>query len=325
MKRKRRLGNSILVFVLAQTAWTCLLGLWIAWYVANTISLRTAAKVLTEPMVIQGFNLVTLVVGLFLLGSLLIAITLIFFSLTQQVKINRTYDDFIGSVTHELKTPLASIRLHLETMNRRRLDEGRMRHLADLMLADAERLERLVSTILGVARIEHRKSLRGLAPIAASDFLPAIILRAAHDLKLPEKSFQVVGTAAGYIKADSEMLKTVFDILIDNALKYSPVEPTLKANIVTADRSLTVELSDNGIGIPKESLKKVFWKFYRVDRSDSPTVKGTGLGLYWAREIIIMHRGTIRATSRGLNLGSTIRIELPLVRNPKLSREEHPV
>lgn len=316
MKRRRNLGSSILVFVLAQTAWTCLLGLWIAWYVTNTISLRSAARVLTAPLVIQGFNLATLVVGLFLLGALLIGVTLIFTWLVQQVQLNRVYDDFIGSVTHELKTPLASVRLHLETLNRLEIAGPVRERLQGYMLGDIERLERLVTTILGVSRIETRKVRQSFDPVAAADLFPALVVRSARDFKIPDEALEVTGAVRGFLRADSGLLRTVVETLLDNAVKYSEQAPRLRLELSSSRRAAVIELSDNGIGIPKNDLNRVFSKFFRVSRPDSPVVTGTGLGLYWAREIIEMHRGRIRMLPRRPGSGSTVRIELPLMRTP---------
>ncbi|HUX20899.1 MAG TPA: HAMP domain-containing sensor histidine kinase [Spirochaetia bacterium] len=314
MKRRRSPGNSVLVFVLAQTSWTALVGLWIAWYVTNAISLRRASPVLTAPMIIQGFNLVTLVLGLFFLGALVIGVTLIFFALTQQVRINRTYDDFIGSVTHELKTPLASLRLHLETLLRRETDAGLRTRLYGFMLGDTERLERLVTTILGVARVEGGTIWKDFEVHPADELFPDLVLKSASDLKLPKGVLVVEGEVDGQIKADPGLVKMVFDVLIDNAVKYSAGPPRVIVRLSSTPRSIALDFTDNGIGIPKESQKRIFAKFYRIDRPDSPVVRGTGLGLFWAREIVQLHHGSLRVQSRGVGLGSTFHVSLPLAR-----------
>lgn len=319
MKSRRHSRNLVLVFVLAQAAWTALLGLWIALYVTNMISLRSVTEALTNLIALKGFNLVMLVLGLFLLGALLIGITLIFVSLTRQVRVTRMYDEFIGSVTHEFKTPLASIRLHLETLQCRELNRTTQGKILNYTIDDADRLDRLVTTILGISRLEHRDSRQILSPRDAGDLFPSLVLKSARDCRFPVDRLTVSGSATGRVAADPAFLKLIFDVLIENALKYCTTEagPQLAVNCTRESRRLVISFSDNSMGIPRDALRRVFNKFYRVERSDSPSVQGTGLGLYWAQQIAQLHRGKIIAASEGIGRGSVFTLYLPLLRRDK--------
>jgi signal transduction histidine kinase len=182
------------------------------------------------------------------------------------------------------------------------------------MLGDTERLERLVTTILGVARVEGGTLWKDFELHPAGELFADLATKSASDLKLPEEVLTVEGELEGRVKADPGLIKMVFDVLIDNAVKYSSGSPRVVVRLSSTPRSICLEFIDNGIGIPKESLKRVFAKFYRIDRTDSPVVRGTGLGLYWAREIVLLHHGSIRVQSRGVGLGSTFQVTLPLAR-----------
>lgn len=321
MRSRKFLVSPILVYVLGQVAWMALLGLWITWYVTNIMS---GTGTVRAPH--GGFDLTTTVfiLGLVFLSALLAGLTLTFISFAQQANINRTYDNFFASVTHELKSPLASIRLHLETLALRNVDSERAGNLVELMIHDTGRLEKLINTILEIASFEQRDGGRRLAPQVARDLVSRLVEQTMSDFHIADWSLEVRSCEGARIKADPAALKQVFGALVDNSVKYSVGGARLRVRCSTRRNRLVIEFADQGIGIPKESLRKVFGKFYRVERSASPTVTGTGLGLYWAREIIGIHRGTITAESRGDQHGTLFRISLPLLRKDDTPAREEP-
>lgn len=314
MRSRKFFVSPILVYVVGQVAWMALLGLWITWYLANVISGREQGGAAAGH---GGLDLTTTVfiLGLVFLSALLAGLTLIFISFAQQASINRTYDSFLASVTHELKSPLASIRLHLETLSLRNLGQERAGSLVALMIRDTGRLEKLINTILEIASFEQRGQVRKFAPQTASDLVPRLVGQTMSDFHIADWSIETGSCEGARLHADPVALKRVFDVLVDNSVKYSVGATSLRVRCFVRRNRLIVEFTDRGIGIPKESLRKVFRKFYRVERPANPTVTGTGLGLYWAREIVRIHRGTIVAESGGVSCGTLFRISLPLSRN----------
>ena len=306
MKNRRFLVSPILVYVIGQVAWMALLGLWITWYVANLISGRASGGGVLD------LTTTVFVLGLVFLSALLAGMTMIFISFAQQVNINRTYDNFLASVTHELKSPLASIRLHLETLALRKVTQEHAKSLVALMVRDTTRLENLITTILEIASFEHHGRGHKLERCAVGEVVPRIVEQAMADFRVANWKLDIGTCGDAYINADPSALKRILDILVDNSVKYTVGEATLAVSCASRRRNLVIELSDTGIGIPKESLRKVFRKFYRVERASSPTVTGTGLGLYWARELVRIHRGSITAESGGASFGTLFRITIPL-------------
>jgi len=296
-----------------------LLGLWITWYVANVISAGKAGLVAGRSPL---FDLTTtvFVLGLVFLCTLLVGLTLIFISLARQVNINKTYDNFIASVTHELKSPLASIRLHLETLAFRSVDGKRAAGLLGLMVRDADRLESLINTILEIASFEKQEVKQKLETYSAEELIQELVEQAMADFQIQDWAMDVHGCRDACIKVDPHAIKRVIDILVDNAVKYSVGPAVLRLRCFAHRRRFVVEFSDQGIGIPKESLRKIFRKFYRVEHRASPNVKGTGLGLFWASEIVRLQRGSIVAESDDGG-GALFRITLPLSRGSERRTE----
>ena len=313
MKRWRPM-YPIMVFVLAQLAWFALLGLWIYWYVTNYINITEVGAQLFPQLVLNSVNIVALVGGLVLLVTISTAMSLIFGKLNQQLNLTRMYDQFIANVSHELKSPLASIQLYLETLNAREVPPQKRAEFMSLMMRDAGRLNKLINSILEITGLEERRSVYHLYAYNADNLVHELVGESVEQFNLPEGSIEIRGQTPCLCRADRRALRVVFNNLIENAIKYSvePVHITLSLGCTA--RRIKMEFKDRGIGISAENQKKVFKKFQRIYNPDSPSVKGTGLGLYWVREIIRHHRGSASVFSAGRNRGSTFKIELPVYR-----------
>jgi len=309
---KRRDYNPILIFILAQVAWLTLVGLWIFWYVSNYIILADFGETVISKFVFNRQNVIALIGGLFLLVTISTGMTLIFGTLYQQIKVTQMYDAFIANVTHELKSPLASIQLYLETMNAREVPDAKRREFINLMIQDADRLNSLISSILEISGLEERKTLLRNEVFPANELVRELVGDAADQYRLPAKAIEIQGTASRHIRADRNAIKTVFNNLIDNAIKYSLNSVHITISLSDTSRHVLIEVTDRGIGIPRHDQKDVFKKFRRLTSPQSPSVKGTGLGLYRVKEIIRQHRGNVSVNSEGLNKGSTFRIRLPV-------------
>lgn len=313
MNKRRRL-NPILVFVLAQLAWFALLGLWIYWYVSNYIIFTEVGEKLYPQLVFSSKNIAALVGGLVLLVAIATGMSLIFGRLNQQLKLTGMYDNFIASVTHELKSPLASLQLYLETLQSRDVPPARRKEFLNLMLQDAGRLHGLINSILEIAGLEEKRSpfryeVHGVEPLVRG-----LLAEAAAQFRLSPENLEIRGRAPCDCRVDREALKRVLNNLIDNAVKYSPGEARISVTMACGPRRFTLEVADRGIGISPGDQKQLFKKFRRLYQPDSPSVKGTGLGLYWVREIVHAHRGKVGVRSRGRRQGSVFIIELPVYR-----------
>jgi len=310
MKRWQRM-YPITVFILAQLASFGLLGLWIYWYVNNYILITEVGKQLFPQLVLNTTNIAALVGGLILLVTISTAMSFIFGKLNQQLNLTRMYDQFIANITHELKTPLAAIQLYLETLSSREVPRQKQIEFISLMMQDVSRLNALINSILEITRLEERRSIYNLGTYNADSLIRELIEEAKDRFKLPDDSVEVRGNAPCLCRADRNAMKVVFNNLIDNAIKYSlgPVHITL--SLACNGKRLKLDIRDRGIGISGENQREVFKKFRRINNPESPSVKGTGLGLYWVKEIIRHHRGNITVSSEGKGRGSTFHIELP--------------
>lgn len=317
MKKPSALFYNILIFVIAQIAWFSLLGLWIYWYVNNYLLFNKVSDI----PVTQTTNIVALVSGLTLLVLLSLSMSLIFIYLNRQLHLTRQYDAFISNVTHELKSPLSSIQLYLETMLKRKLSDTHRQEFIELMLKDIDRLNHLITSILYLSGLEQDKMARKISHdyhIYDADFIiKEVIMDAVEYFKLPAGSVTISGSAPCQCVVDRNWLKIVFDNLMDNAIKYSPVPVQIHIHLSCGIRYFTIDFSDKGVGIPAKDQKKVFLKFQRIQNPDSPSVKGTGLGLYWVKQIIRQHGGHISVHSGGPNQGTSFKINLPIYQAAK--------
>ncbi len=257
-----------------------------------------------------------MVLGLIFFALLVAGVVLNTVFLVREVKRNERQDSFLNAVTHELKTPIASIRLYLETLERRELDEVQRRKFYSIMRADSDRLLATVEQVLKAGQLGQRarqqnRAVIDLAPLVAE--CVAVTLERHH---LPPDAI-VLEPVSGQVKlrvnAIAEDLKTAILNLLDNAVKYSPAQVRIRATLAIKDYSnVALAITDQGIGIPEDELKRVFKRFYRIPGRYAVKIKGTGLGLFLVRTIARQHGGTINATSPGSNQGTTMTLTLPL-------------
>jgi len=180
------------------------------------------------------------------------------------------------------------------------------------MMIDADRLQKLINSILEISAQEKKKSLKDYQVYAVDDFLKKLIEESFQRFRVNKENYIIEGDAKCNIAAVKESLKIVFDNLVDNSIKYSVDLPDIKVRLSCNSHKLIIDYADNGIGIPTKEKKKIFRKFYRINNKEIPNVKGTGLGLYQVRQIIKLHKGKIYLANEGISPGSVFRIELPV-------------
>jgi two-component system, OmpR family, sensor histidine kinase SenX3 len=261
-----------------------------------------------------------LVLGIIFFSVIIAGLVLNTTFLVREIRRNEQHDAFINAVTHELKTPITSIRLYLETLQTREVDEQKRREFYAVMLADSDRLLHTVEQVLRVGQSAGGTARRKRASDPVID-LGAIV---RDSLELARTRYpQLAGGAFSYaekfrhgerplVRGDAEELRAVVSNLLDNAVKYSPDEVRVSVQLMTIDeRRLAVRVRDQGIGIPQAQLKRIFKRFYRVPGRLMARFKGTGLGLFIVQSLVKKHGGRVYAESEGVGRGSTFTILLP--------------
>jgi signal transduction histidine kinase len=314
MRGKHSLFYHILIFVIAQLVWLSLLGIWIYWYVRNYLVYEKVGDQVSPQLIYDVQNALPFVLGLILLIGLSFITSLIFRHLNVQLKITRLYDNFIGNVTHELKSPLSSIQLYLETLKQRNVPPEKQKEFIEMMMKDADRLQGLINSILEISVLEKKKLVYDYQVYPADLFIKKIIEESFERFRIQNENYSISGEADCEILAGRDALRILFDNLVDNAVKYSIQKSKIDVKLSCNSSKLTIEFIDNAIGIASNEQKKIFNKFYRIYDKNIPNVKGTGLGLFRVREIVKAHGGKIFVSSEGEGSGTTFRIELPVYR-----------
>jgi signal transduction histidine kinase len=319
MKKHQSQFFVVFAFVLAQIAWLGLLGLWIYWYVSNYIFYKEVGKGYTIPdhILLNNSKVGVFVIGIIMIVGIATAVFIIFRNLTIQRKLTGFYDNFIANITHELKSPLSSIQLYLETLSSKNITPEKQREFYSIMAKDTDRLHKLINSILEISRIEQKRATHNYH-ISGVDIFPKIIENSFKNFRLPENAGKIEGSLSGKCVIDKDAMQIVFDNLTDNAIKYSYSPVTIFVKLHSNDKENIIEFTDKGIGIGIRDQKTIFKKFHRVYNRNIPNVKGTGLGLFWVREIIKLHGGKISVKSEDLGKGTTFIIELPIYKTSKI-------
>jgi two-component system sensor histidine kinase SenX3 len=236
--------------------------------------------------------------------------------LVREIRRSEQHDSFINAVTHELKTPVASIRLHLETLQRRDLPEAQKQEFYRLMLSDTDRLTETVEQVLRAGRAGDRKAGREKSAVDFRQLVCDCMDAARTRHHLPPEALryeEVPGNGDGLrvLGSDEDLRTAVFNVL-DNAIKYSGEHVDVRVRLdVPDEKRVVLSVQDHGVGIPSDDVKRIFKRFYRVTHRSLAHVKGTGLGLFIVRSIAQKHGGKVFAESAGEGHGATITLELP--------------
>lgn len=254
-----------------------------------------------------------LVFGIVFFALIITGLVLNTIFLLREIRRNEQHDAFLNSVTHELKTPIASIKLYLETLRTRDVDEAKKREFYDVMLSDSNRLLNTVEQVLHASRTRENKRLLNISDIDLAKLLDESIEIVQSRNKLDPAAIRFAEPAASIlVSGDRAELHTAFTNVLENAVKYSTDGPKISVRIKNSRPNIVeVFIKDNGIGIPPAELKRIFKRFYRVTGQTTSDTKGTGLGLSIVKAIIERHGGKIRAESKGEEKGSTFIVQLP--------------
>ena len=258
---------------------------------------------------------ILLFLGVIFFAAIILGMILNTGFLVRELRRNEQHDSFINAVTHELKTPIASIRLYLETLQRRDVDETQRQNFYKLMLGDTDRLLETVEQVLKAGQVSHKAR----SPVRAEVDLGTLakecieLARTRHHLNADAFEYtESVNGSRPIVTGDPAELRTAVSNVLDNAIKYSGGAVNITVEVAIPDKkNLQLRVHDRGIGIPSDELKRIFKRFYRVPGRTLSQVKGTGLGLFIVRSIARAHGGRVFAESGGEARGTTVTIELP--------------
>jgi signal transduction histidine kinase len=286
----------------------------IAFFITLGACLVALAIVLNVTWIIHWRSVVPVVIGIFLFAFIIAGVALNTIFLVREIRRNEQQDSFLNSVTHELKTPIASIRLYLETLERRDVAESKRHEFYRIMLDDTDRLLGTVEQVLKAGELRDGARKNWLQVDFAAIVRDALELaRLRHKLSVTE--LYLVSEVKGELTVLGvpDELRIAVTNLLDNAIKYSGARKDIAVSLATPDiDNIVLSVRDAGIGIPRAELKRVFKRFYRVHAA-AGQVKGTGLGLFIVRSVARRHGGDAFADSEGEGRGSTFTIRLPRV------------
>lgn len=253
-----------------------------------------------------------LTLGTTFLALVLVGVVLYLWLSIKEINLNRRQANFIDSVTHELKSPIASLKLYLQTMRRHPLGEEERVEFTDFMLEDVERLDALITHLLEAARLDQQPVEDESVDIDLSQLLRSCAEAACKRYRLPAETIQM-NLEMAVVRAVHVDLEIIFRNLVDNALKYSGDDPQVEIEcLIDDDETVITRISDNGPGIPLSFRNKIFWRFYRIGSELERSKSGTGLGLYIVQTLVRRLRGKVIVSGRGSLPGTVFEVRLPL-------------
>ena len=310
MRRLKRVFSPVITLIAVQVIWILLVIFWVRWFVVRHYEFRQLAERYRPELVPSQLNWSVLVSGIGLLLMVLAGMYVLFLYWKRQSSLYDEQKSFISQITHELKSPLASIQLHLETIRLRRLPPEKLDRFLDTMLSDTERLHHLINNLLMTAKLEQLSRPSAYPVINFSEFLAEAVEQ--NRKLIPEGGMLDIDIEPDIRAAvDAEGMEMVIRNLLENAVLYSSAAPEVRVGLHRSSRGCQLTVQDNGKGIDPVEQKRIFRKFYRV-RQAGENIKGTGLGLYIVKSVVKNHRGTASVSSAGQGLGCTFTITLPI-------------
>lgn len=288
----------------------------IAFFIALGASLILVIILLYVGWVLLGWHRgILLFLGALLLALIIAGIVLNTTFLVREIRRNEQHDAFINAVTHELKTPVASIRLYVETLQTRSLDESKRNEFYSIILSDSDRLLGSIEQILRTGRVGSSSRKPHLLPMNLTDAVKECVARARILHHVPPESMAYESGPPLPIQGDYDEVRAAVSNLIDNAIKYSGNDLHVEVSAAGVDgKYAEVRVKDCGPGIAQTELKRIFKRFYRIHEPLATRVKGTGLGLYIVRSVAKRHGGRAWAESAGSGQGSTFVIQFPIAK-----------
>jgi two-component system phosphate regulon sensor histidine kinase PhoR len=253
-----------------------------------------------------------LIIGVAVFALILVGLSFYLFLMIKEVRLNQRQANFIDSVTHELKSPIASLRLYLETLEMRSLSDEQRTKFYRVMEEELERLDHLITQLLEVGQIDAIGGQSDPETISLEALLRKCAVAACAHHKKDEAETVIYDFQPTTVFARPLVLETVFRNLLDNAIKYAGDPPRIEVHVRKTDRGrVTIQIMDNGAGVPHELRKRIFRMFFRGGSELTRRQKGTGLGLYIVHTLVKQLKGRIVVYDREGHPGSVFEVELP--------------
>ena len=315
MRRLRWMSHPITVFVSLQVVWLAITIIWVIWFVGEQAQIALLAQRFGTEYFNSGSAIAILIVGCVLLGVLLVGTIMLFVFGQRQSAAARQQRNFVSSVTHELKSPLASLQLGFETIATRQLEPETRERLMGMVYSDIERLRRLVDQILVAGHLERGVPMfdEERLDVDAADLVSKVSGALAY---LDEKAATriVLDIPPNFsLKASKAGLTLILHNLIENAFKYSPRGTPITVAFSRADDYVVIEVKDQGLGLDKRDKRRIFKMFHRSESAIKKAIPGTGLGLFIVKSAVAMLGGRVWADSAGRNQGSSFFVRFPEV------------
>ncbi len=278
------------------------------------VALAVGWIIVTARSALEGENAALywtlLAVGTTFLVLLLVGVVVYLLLSIKSVRLTQRQSNFIDSVTHELKSPIASLKLYLQTLTRRKLSDEQAAEFHRAMLEDLQRLDSLINHLLDAARIDRQPAETPLEEVDLAQLLGSIARTSCQQYHLDNTAIEL-SLEPVTLTARSNDLEMVFRNLIDNALKYAGPQPKVEVNVTAHNGRVTTRIADNGPGIPINLRRKIFGRFFRLGSELERKQAGTGLGLFIVRQLVRRMRGKITVRGRGNQRGTVFEVELP--------------
>jgi len=258
---------------------------------------------------------VLLLVGTVFLLLVLVGVVLYLLISIKGIRLNQRQSNFMDSVSHELKSPIASLKLYLQTLSRRTVTEEQQANFYRFMLDDVERLDALINHMLDAARLDQQPVETDLVDVELSAMLRSSAETACLRYHLPLETIRLNDTPAT-LHARPIDIEMVFRNLIDNAIKYGGAEPVVEIDSQFSGSMIVTRIVDNGPGIPAKLRRKIFGRFVRLGSELERQQSGTGLGLFIVRTLVKRMHGTVAVRDRGTQSGTIFEVQLPAVPAP---------
>lgn len=306
--------HPIFIFVLSTVALGVSFFLYIYWYMeVNTVLTNMLQRFdLDRGQVLESRTWIVVLVLSILVGIISIGILIIFVYQQKIYQLYRLQHNFINNFTHELKTPVTSLRLYLDTALKYQLyNEDQIKYIR-YMSQDVARLSNTINRILNIAKIESRSYGGEFLTLDIVMEIERFLLNHVDQFRKSRIHFHHLSGKSYEYRLNPSLFEMLLMNLLTNALKYNTSDtPEIDITIEHQSNKLYIHFSDNGIGLDKSEIRKIFRKFYQVGKSDDMTAKGSGLGLYLVDTIVRIHKGKIIAKSPGIGKGSVFTVILP--------------
>lgn len=309
----RILTHPIAIFVILQLVCIATSVLWVVWFIDQDAALLQVSQSFSEYNLNRSYGLGLLIAGCILLGVILVGTIFLFVFGLKQSKLNRQQQNFISSVTHELRSPLSSIQLAFETLRLRNLSAAASQQLHTVVLSDIDRLKRLVDQILLSAKLDRGMlDIKKVERLEVKTVINSAITKSSHLQVGLNHRISLECDDALVIESSPDAIDLVLGNLLENAVKYSPRNSPIRIVASDVGKFVRIEVIDQGFGLSPRDFKRVFKMFHRAEVATKKAIPGTGLGLFIVQNIVRSLGGNISVSSLGKDMGSTFTVLLPV-------------